>query len=124
MSVSADYLTYVTDQLSGFARVTIRRMFGGAGLYADDVFFALIDDDILYFKVDDTTRAEYLVRGSAPFRPYADDPTYSMSYFAVPPEVLEDAEDVQRWARAAVEVARAAALKKKRKRSKAAKRAE
>lgn len=122
MSVSADYLAYVTDQLSGLARVSTRRMFGAIGLYADDVIFGLIDDDVLYFKVDDATREDYLRRGSTPFRPYKDEPTYSMNYFAVPPDVLEDADELTRWARTAVQVARAAALKKKPKRTKRAKR--
>ena len=57
MPVSADYQAYVIDQLAGLAQVRSRRMFGGVGLYANDVFFGLIDDDTLYFKVDDIDRA-------------------------------------------------------------------
>lgn len=119
MSVSADYLTYVTDQLSGFARIGTRRMFGAVGLYADDVFFGLIADDVLYLKVDDTNREDYVVRGGGPFRPYADEPGFSMSYFAVPAEVLEDADELKQWARKALEIAAGASLAKQRKRSSA-----
>ena len=54
MSVSADFLQYVMEQLTAIARISSRRMFGGVGLYADDLFFALIDDDTVYFKVDDS----------------------------------------------------------------------
>jgi DNA transformation protein len=45
MAVSSDYLDYVRDQLSGLGGVTSRRMFGGAGLYCDEFFFALVDND-------------------------------------------------------------------------------
>jgi DNA transformation protein and related proteins len=70
LTVSADYLAYVLDQLASLGPVRSRRMFGGVGLYGDDVFFALIDSDTLYFKVDDTNRSEYTQRGCAPFQPF------------------------------------------------------
>ena len=67
MGATANYVEYVLDQLSSFARVTSRRMFGGVGLYADGHFFALILDT-LYFKVDDSNRADYLARNCRPFQ--------------------------------------------------------
>jgi DNA transformation protein len=100
MPVSADYLVYVADQLASFARVRSRRMFGAVGLYADDIFFALIDNDTLYFKVDDSNRPDYVARGCEPFRPFADE-TISLSYFMVPPEVIEDSDELKLWARKA-----------------------
>jgi len=53
MSVSDEYLTYMIGPLECIGPVQSRCMFGGAGLYFDGLFFALIADDILYFKVDD-----------------------------------------------------------------------
>jgi DNA transformation protein len=41
MAVSNDYLDYVTEQLSEFGEITIRKMFGGAGLYFDELIFGL-----------------------------------------------------------------------------------
>ena len=103
MAVSADYLTYVVDQLVPFARVRPHRMFGGFGLYADETFFALVAGDTLYFKVDDSNRPDYVARQCEPFRPRPRDPdTYSMSYFAVPPEVIEDSDELKLWARKAL----------------------
>jgi DNA transformation protein len=107
MSVSADYLTYVLDQFAPFAKVVSRRMFGGVGLYADGLFFGLIDDDVLYLKVDDSNREDYLARGAKPFQPVADDPTYSMSYFELPEDVLEDSDLLKLWARKSLLVASA-----------------
>ena len=57
MTVGAAFLQYVLEQLERLGAVSSRRMFGAVGLYRDDVFFAIIDDDTLYFKVDDSTRA-------------------------------------------------------------------
>lgn len=53
MAVSDDFLNYVLDQLSRWGHVTVRRMFGGAGLYRDGKMFGLIADDIAYLKADD-----------------------------------------------------------------------
>jgi DNA transformation protein len=102
MAVGADYLQYVLEQLARTGRVSSRRMFGGVGLYCDGVFFGIIDDDTLYFKVDDSTRADYEARGMKPFRPYRDKPEVSMSYYTVPVDVLDDAEDLVAWARRSV----------------------
>ena len=106
MPVSADFLQYVLEQLARAGRrLTSRRMFGAAGIYCDDVFFALIDDDTLYFKVGDETRSDYEARGMKPFRPYRDRPEVSMSYFTVPADILDDAEELVAWARRSVAVA-------------------
>ena len=105
MSVSADFLAYVLDQLEQLGGVSSRRMFGGAGLYRDEFFFGLIADDVLYLRVDDSNRADYSARGAAQFRPYADRPHLSMSYYEAPVSVLEDARELVVWARRSVEVA-------------------
>jgi DNA transformation protein and related proteins len=115
MAVSANFLSYVIDQLtvSALGSVRSRRMFGGIGLYCDDVFFGLIDDDIVYFKVDDSNRDDYTSRGCEAFRPLADDPdAVSMSYFRVPEDVLEDSDVLKGWARKSVVIAAASAARK------------
>jgi len=113
MAVSANFLEFVLDQLSGVGAVRSRRMFGGIGLYCDELFFGLVDDDIVYFKVDDSNRADYVARGCEAFRPNADDPhAVSMSYFRVPSDVLEDIDELKTWGRKAVMVAAAAAAVK------------
>ena len=113
MSVSDGFRTFVLEQL---ARTTpglrARNMFGGVGLYAGDLFFALMDDDVLYFKVDDNTRARFEELGMRPFRPEGDGGQV-MQYFEVPAHVLEDAEALAPWATDAVEVARRARWRKR-----------
>ncbi|MBM3791997.1 MAG: TfoX/Sxy family protein [Acidobacteria bacterium] len=104
MLVSEGYLEYLLDHLEGLDSLHWKRMFGGVGLYSDEWFFGLIAGDVLYFKVDDSTRNHYEEAGSEPFRPYGQG-SYSMSYWMVPAEVLEDQATLLTWARAAVEVA-------------------
>jgi DNA transformation protein and related proteins len=103
MSVSPNYRTYVVEQLAAMPALSTRRMFGGIGIYSDACFFALIDDDVLFFKVDDSNRDDYGSRGMKAFMPFPGQP--SLGYFQVPPDVLEEPEELTRWARRAVEVA-------------------
>ena len=116
MSVSSDFLAYALEQLAQLGEVSARRMFGGAGLYSDELFFALISADTLYLRVDDANRGEFTARGMQPFRPYADRPQLSMSYYEAPAEVLENAAELALWARRSVEVARRSPAREKRRR--------
>lgn len=72
-------------------------MFGGTGLCRDGKMFALISDNIVYFKVDKTNRDNYSLAGSSPFKPSPHRPTI-MSYFEVPPDILENPEELIVWA--------------------------
>ena len=112
MAVTPGYQRFVLEQLKQIPLVTAKRMFGGVGLYADGYFFALIDDDRLYFKVDDSNRPDFEAAAMEPFRPYGDE--RAMQYYEVPADVLEDADALQRWAEKAVAVARRARKRKKR----------
>jgi DNA transformation protein len=117
VTVSADFLAYVLEQLTGLGNVSSRRMFGGVGLYRDELFFGLIAEDTLYLRVDDLNRGDYTTRGATPFRPYPDRPQLSMSYYEAPADVLEDARQLAEWARRSVAVAqRAPPLKSVRRR--------
>lgn len=117
MALSGEFLDYVLEQLAGLGGVRARRMFGGAGLYCDDFFFGLVSEDTLFLRVDDGNRADFTARSMEPFRPYADRPEVSMTYFAVPAEVLEDGAELARWGRGSVAVARRAPRKAARRRA-------
>ena len=106
MTVSAEFLAYVVEQLAALGGVSSRRMFGGAGLYCNEQFFGLIADDTLYLRVDDHTRADYTSRGMKPLRPYADRRLLSKTYFETPADVLEDAAELATWARRSVAAAK------------------
>jgi DNA transformation protein and related proteins len=112
MAVSAEYREFALEQLGRVTPVTSRSMFGGVGVYADGLFFALMDDDALYLKVDDSNRGAFEAVGSGPFRPFGDE--HPMGYYELPADVLEDAEALRPWVHGALDVARAARRRKKR----------
>jgi DNA transformation protein len=122
MAHKSEYLEYVLEQLAGLPDVRSRRMFSGAGLYQDEVFFGLLFNDTLYFKTGDSNRQEYESRGMAQFRPYEDRPQVSFSYYEVPAEVLEDRHELVAWARRSVAAAAAIKATRAAKRAKRAKR--
>jgi DNA transformation protein len=119
VSVSEGFRAFVLEQLArATPELRARNMFGGVGLYCGDLFFALMDDDVLYFKVDDTNRPRFEQRGMGPFRPGGEGGEV-MQYYEVPVDVLEDAEALAPWAADAVEVARRARSRRRpRRRSK------
>ncbi|HEY6926121.1 MAG TPA: TfoX/Sxy family protein [Steroidobacteraceae bacterium] len=122
MPYSKEYLQYVLEQLGGLRGAVARRMFGGAGLYLDELFFGLIASDTLYFRVNDDNRPDYEALGMARFRPYEDKPTLSLNYYEVPSHVLENPAELVAWARRSLKVAEAAAQKVVRRPKKKAKR--
>jgi DNA transformation protein and related proteins len=108
MSVNPSFRSFVLEQLRRTTPgIRARSMFGGVGIYAAELFFALLDDDALYFKVDDATRPRFEDRGMAPFRPYGES-SEVMQYYEVPADVLEDPELLGAWVEAALSVARRA----------------
>ena len=104
MTGESSLKTFVLDQLHAVGVVSARGMFGGFGLYRGDVFFGIIFKGRVYFKTNDTTRAAYVRRGMKPFRPNAKQTL--ASYYEVPPEVIEDSEQMTEWAQQAIAAGR------------------
>ncbi len=97
MATKSDgFRDFVLDQLDGLRGVTCRAMFGGYGLYRGDVFFGIIHKGRLYFKTDEKSRAAYRERGMKPFRPNRKQTL--KTYYEVPVEIVEDAEQFAAWA--------------------------
>lgn len=105
MTVSPGFRTFVEDQLGEIVSLRSRAMFGGVGLYAGEHFFGLIDDDLVYLKVDDSNRSDYEELGMEPFRPYGEG-SRPMQYYRLPGELLEDVHALRAWVEKAVAVAR------------------
>ena len=105
MRVSDGFRSYALDQLSSVQALRARPMFGGFGLYAGDAFFGILAADVLYMKVDDSNRADYVKAKAPAFKPFVDRPM-SMSYFAVPVSVLEESQTLAVWAARSIAVAR------------------
>ncbi len=92
----------ILDALARAVPIAPRRMFGCVGAYSEGAFFAIMDGDRLYFKVDETTLPSY--EGMAPFQPPKGHS--SRTYYEVPDHVLDDPIALREWAEAAIAVAR------------------
>ena len=102
MPVSPEFRAFLEDQIGRVVPVRSRPMFGGLGLYSGDRFFGVVDDDLVYFKVDDETRPRYRKHGVKVFEPMG---SPMNGYWQVPPDVIEDADELASWVREALEVA-------------------
>ena len=105
MGVSDEFAEFMVDQLAGWGEVSVRKMFGGAGLYCEGAMFGLIADDVAYLKVDDSNREDFVEAGSCAFHPYSDKGV-TMSYYEIPADVLEDRDELAVWAECSLAVAK------------------
>ena len=96
MTPQDSFKEFVLDQLTAMESVTCRAMFGGFGLYRQGVFFGILHKGRLYFKTNDQTRPAYEEYGMQPFRP--SDKQTLKNYYEVPPDILEDGDELVRWA--------------------------
>lgn len=106
MSRDTGYLQYILEEIMpDVPGITSRGMFGGFGLYKNGVIFGLIIQDQLYFKVNDSTREDYLSRGSKAFSfDKKNKKMISLNYYEVPSEIMEDRNEIVIWIEKAYEV--------------------
>lgn len=96
--------TAVTNELASMGHVTTKKMFGGIGIFLEGLMFAKISGDgTLFFRVDDTNRADYEALGTESF--HSDSKKKGMPYYEVPGQVIEDEKLFQQWAKTAHSVA-------------------
>ncbi|MDR3498062.1 MAG: TfoX/Sxy family protein [Parvibaculum sp.] len=105
MPVSPEYKEFIVEQLERLGPVKMRGMFGGAGVYLDDLMFGVIFDETLYFKVDDRNRADYEAEGKGPFTfEMTDGTTGHLRYYEVPERLYDEPDELVQWARKALDV--------------------
>lgn len=105
------FIEYVTEQLDALGGVRARKMFGGHGLYSEDLMFAIVVDDTLYLKVDAESRPQFEAMALEPFAYRRKQKLVTLrSFYAAPADSLDDAELLCRWAARAI---RAAAVQRK-----------
>lgn len=106
MSASQGFIELLKDSLRGLGPVSVRRMFGGAGVYAEGVMFGLIAEDTFYLKADAATQGAFEAEGLSPFVYESNGRTVAMSYWRIPERLLDDPDEMLAWARTALDVAR------------------
>ncbi len=100
-----EFAAYCLELLSSLGVVRAKKMFGGRGIYVDDLFIALIANEQLYLKVDDTTRPHFEAAGCSPFVFETKDKPIQMNYYSPPDEAMESSNFMLPWARRAMEAA-------------------
>jgi DNA transformation protein len=103
--MSADLAAHAAELLAPLGPVRVARMFGGHGLYVDDLFIAIVADDRVYLKADALTLPAFDAAGCEPFTFDARGKTSVTSYRAVPAEAMDSPHAMQPWARRAIEAA-------------------
>ena len=102
------YTAHCVELLAPLGVVRTKRMFGGVGLYVDDVFVALIAFERLYLKVDADTRTTFIAAGGEPFVYEGKRKPVTMSYCTPPVEAMDSPPLMAPWARLALQAALAA----------------
>lgn len=108
------FADHAVELLTALGPVRSRGMFGGFGIYLDDVMFGLVAHDRLYLKIDDETRERFREAGGEPFSYEGKDKPIEMSYWTPPDEAADDPEALLPWAELALEAARRAKARKPR----------
>ncbi|HEY4481284.1 MAG TPA: TfoX/Sxy family protein [Candidatus Brocadiaceae bacterium] len=115
----SEYVEYLKEVFELFGPITVRKMFGGYGIYYDGLMFALVSDDMLYLKVDEENSGYFKKAGLSQFEYDKNGKTVKMSYYQAPDEIMEDREQAAVWARRSYEAAlRAQSSKSKPKKKK------
>ncbi|MGH8621139.1 MAG: TfoX/Sxy family protein [Burkholderiales bacterium] len=86
-------------------KVRARAMFGGFGIYQEDIMFAIVVDDRLYFKADGATYKKFTARNPSQFTYVARGKIITMQYFEAPPEVFEAPVAMRIWAQQSIAAA-------------------
>ncbi|MBX3579798.1 MAG: TfoX/Sxy family protein [Rhizobiaceae bacterium] len=97
---------HIRDIFAGLGAVTIKRMFGGKGVYHDGLIVAVeVDGDIL-LKADATSAPDFKAAGSTQWTYEGKKKPVAMPYWSIPDEALDDPDELRQWTRKAFEAAR------------------
>lgn len=115
MAVDQGLVAWIEEAMAPVGTVTWRRMMGGATFYCDGTVFAIVPSwGTLYFKSDAETDAIWDAEGCQRFTFEMGGVTKSMNYRAAPDAVMDDADELRRWALLGLEAGRRAPVKKPR----------
>jgi DNA transformation protein and related proteins len=101
---------FIRDLFAQFRPVTVKRMFSGAGIFADGLMFGLIVDGAIHHKVDESNIVDFEREGSRPFTytrgKSSDQPTrHALPYWRLPERLYDDPDELAVWAARAFAVA-------------------
>ena len=116
MPTHPDFASHCAELLSAAGAVQCKRMFGGYGLYLDDVFVAIVSGDNLYLKADDQTQPRFSAASSTPFCFVARGKAQVTHFWSAPADAMDSPALMRPWAQLAFEAALRARPKPKKRR--------
>jgi DNA transformation protein and related proteins len=96
---------HIVELFASFRPVSVRRMFGGAGIFADGLMFGLIADGAIYLKADEETIPDFEREALGPFTYETKNGVRSLGYWCMPERLYDDPEELAAWAAAALRTA-------------------
>lgn len=117
MAYDPDFGEWVREHFAALGPIEIKRMFGGAAVYAHGLIFALLDDGVVWLKADEVNAPLLADAGARQFTyPTKGGAMMVMAYWSLPESALDDPGEAVDWARQSIDAAlRKAAAKKPRK---------
>lgn len=107
MPNSTEYIAYIHELMG--PDVVAKRMFGGHGFFRQGLMFALVVNDQLYFKADDSSAAAFCHLGLTRFSYKKQGKTCYINYYQAPESCFDDPDEMHCWSDTAFKVAREAA---------------
>jgi DNA transformation protein len=101
----SEFVNYLHEVFQDFGSIRTRKMFGGHGIYHDDIMIGLVTDDTLYFKVDESTKQEFIDKDLSAFEYSKDNKKIQMSYYLAPEEIYDEPDEAVYWAKLAYQAA-------------------
>ena len=100
MAASKAFCEFVQELLGALGELRFKAMFGGFGVYRNEVIFALVIQDTLYLKGYPDNVEAFAAAGSTPFQ-YAGKggKLHTMNYWRLPESALDDPDEAVDWAR-------------------------
>jgi len=101
---------FIRELFAPFGPVTVKRMFGGAGIWSDGLMLGLEFDGAIFLRVDEDSIPDFAREGSKPFvYTRAKSPKKigraSKSFWRLPERLYDDPDELAAWARRAFAVA-------------------
>lgn len=108
-----DFVEHILELLEGIDTISTKRMFGGVGLFYDNLMFAIVVKDELYFKTDLELAEEYKGLGSYPSSYMRSGKSCNLNYYLAPYKTLDSADEMKFWAAKSIVVAQRASANKR-----------
>ncbi|MCO5729949.1 TfoX/Sxy family protein [Rhizobium sp. SSA_523] len=94
----------IEDMFEALGSVSIRRMFGGKGIYHQGIIFALELRDEIMLKADAETAPLFAAAGARQWSYEGKSgKAVLMPYWTIPEEALDDPDSMAKWSRLAFE---------------------